>query len=63
MTEVGSIQLTTQQEREMHTAALAMLGRSYAPYSHFVVGSAILGESGRIYTGCNVENSSYGLSI
>jgi cytidine deaminase len=37
--------------------------RAYAPYSKFPVGAAILGASGRIYIGCNVENSSYGLTI
>lgn len=36
---------------------------SYSPYSNFCVGSAILFENGQIVTGCNVENSSYGLSL
>lgn len=37
--------------------------KAYAPFSGFSVGAALLGKSGKIYTGCNVENSSYGLTI
>ena len=37
--------------------------KAHAPYSRFAVGAALLSKSGRIYTGCNVENASYGLSI
>jgi len=36
---------------------------SYSPFSHFAVGAAILTKSGNIYTGCNIENSSFGLTI
>jgi cytidine deaminase len=44
-------------------AARAARRNAYAPYSRFRVGAAVLGGSGRIHTGCNVENSSYGLTI
>jgi len=36
---------------------------SYSPYSHFRVGAALLGKSGKVYVGTNVENASFGLSI
>lgn len=49
--------------RQLIEAAKDGKSKAYAPYSHFTVGAAVLGESGTIYTGCNVENSSYGLTI
>lgn len=43
--------------------ALEARKMSYSPYSHFQVGAAILTESGKIYTGANIENASYGATI
>jgi cytidine deaminase len=44
-------------------AALDARQHAHAPYSHFKVGAALEDSEGRIHTGCNVENSTYGLTI
>ena len=44
-------------------AALAARHYAHAPFSHFLVGAAIEDSAGRIHTGCNVENATYGLTI
>lgn len=52
-----------EQVRELIQKACEARKRAYAPYSRFKVGAAVLCEDGRVFTGCNVENASYGLSM
>ena len=47
-------------EKELIKKAIEMTGMSYAPYSGYHVGAALLAKDGQIYTGCNIENASYG---
>ena len=44
-------------------AALDARLRAHAPYSHFLVGAALEADDGRIFTGCNIENSTFGLTL
>lgn len=44
-------------------AAVEAQKRAYCPYSRYPVGAAVLTDTGRVFSGCNVENASYGLSM
>ncbi|MGZ8209366.1 MAG: cytidine deaminase, partial [Burkholderiales bacterium] len=58
-----SVARLSSVQAELLTAAAEARRLAYAPYSKFAVGAAIRTHDGRIYTGCNVENASYGLSL
>jgi len=55
--------LLTQLQRKLLDSAEKAIGTSYAPFSNFHVGAAVLTKSGKIMTGSNVENASYGLTV
>ena len=53
----------TNDWEALEAAARAAAARAYAPYSEYRVGAALLGSDGSVWTGCNVENASYGLTM
>lgn len=59
----GVDQATTVDWQALEAAAVAAMRNAYAPYSRFPVGAAALTGDGRIVSGCNVENASYGLTL
>ena len=52
-----------KSNEELLNIAKEVSNNSYSPYSEFPVGACVLYESGNVYSGCNVENSSYGLTL
>lgn len=55
--------LNTQMRRTLIAAARDAAARAYCPYSNYPVGAALLTRDGRIVTGCNIENVSFGLTL
>jgi cytidine deaminase len=60
MTNAG---LLSSERSQLLGDARQAVNRAYAPYSHFRVGAAVLTAAGNIFTGVNVENASYGLTV
>ena len=50
-------------KQELCTLAIKSMNNAYSPYSGYKVGAALLCDNGKIFTGCNVENSSYGATV
>lgn len=49
--------------KELINKAIQAREKSYSPYSNFKVGASVMGESGKIYSGCNIENAAYSPTI
>ena len=58
-----SVPVEQRKWDELKAAAVEVMGRAYAPYSHYPVGAAALADDGRVVVGCNVENAAYGVVL
>jgi cytidine deaminase len=58
-----SAALSTKATTDLIDKAKEVQKKAYPPYSHYYVGAALLTKSGKVFSGCNVENASYGLTI
>lgn len=57
------MKISPKHVEEIIAQAINTMQNSYSPYSGYKVGAAAIGESGAVYTGTNIENASYGLTI
>ena len=55
--------INDEMKQKLGRLAAEMRSRSYIPYSHYAVGAALLAKDGRIFTGCNIENAAYPVTI
>lgn len=55
--------INDEMKQKLGRLAAEMRSRSYIPYSHYAVGAALLTKDGRIFTGCNIENAAYPVTI
>ena len=55
--------MESERRTDLLSAARRAAEAAYVPYSHFPVGAAVLTADGSVFTGCNIENASYGLTI
>lgn len=58
-----SSEMTDKERTDLIAAASKAREHAHTPYSHFRVGAALRANSGRIFTGCNIENSTFGLTL
>ncbi|MGO3886257.1 MAG: cytidine deaminase [Mycetocola sp.] len=63
LTPVSPSDISDEIWQRLHSGAVEALGHSYSPYSNFPVGVAALVDDGRIITGANIENASYGVTL
>jgi cytidine deaminase len=54
--------ISAKQRQQLERAARRVMKHAHAPYSNFRVGAAILTDKGEVFSGCNVENASYGMT-
>jgi len=59
---MSNAKVAPKLRKKLEAAAAKAMKNAHAPYSNFRVGSAILLSNGKIYSGCNVENASYGMT-
>ena len=59
LSEAAKLPVNAPDDEELMQIAQEMRGFSYAPYSHYKVGAALLTTEGRVYTGCNIENATF----